>query len=420
MRTPSRRLALASLLLTALAGLAVSRDWPTGLADVADRARAARSSPAAAALTDEAIALYAAGQFARACDRFRAAAEQDPSSTARREDAWRCFEGWGWQALADNRPIEAIALFQQGLRDAPGAPELLRGLGVAAVHAGRAEEAIEPLEAVTAAGHDPAVRMLLAHVYDRRDEPALAVAHLRAVLAGDPRHEAARRLLGKLEREQRAEVGFDREAVDGFVIKWPAAASPERRRAVRDVLGTARDRLARELSYRPDDPITVVMYTDGDFRAITGAHAWASGVFDGKVRLPLGAADRDLERLVTHELTHAAVHALARGRAPRWLHEGVAQALEGVAVDPMLRVPATVNLTGVEALITDSDPLRARAGYDLSLWIARDLLDRGGTPRLVALLERLGAGEPLDTAFARVYGLPLAELESQWRRLLGG
>ncbi|MBI1734397.1 MAG: tetratricopeptide repeat protein [Candidatus Rokubacteria bacterium] len=420
MPRPSRRLAVAALLLAATAGLAVSRDWTTDLTAVADRARGGRASSEAAALTDEAIKLYAAGHYARACDRFRTAAEHDPASTARREDAWRCFEGWGWQALADGRAAEAVALFRQGLRDAPDSPDLLRGLGVAAVHAGRADEAIEPLEAVTGAGHDPAVRMLLAHVYDRRDEPALALAHLRAVLAGEPRHEAARRLLAKLEREQRAEASFDRETADGLVIKWPAAVSPERRRLVRHLLESARDRLGRDLRYRATDPVTVVMYADEEFRAVTGAHPWASGVFDGKIRLPSGAPERDLDRLVTHEMTHAAIHALTRGRAPRWLHEGVAQAMEGVAVDPMLRVPASVNLAGVETLITDPDPLRARTGYDLSVWIARDLLDRGGTARLADLLERLGAGEPLDAAFTRVYGLPLAELESQWRRLLGG
>ena len=146
-------------------------------------------------------------------------------------------------------------------------------------------------------------------------------------------------------------------------------------------------------------------------------------MFDGKIRLPVGATPppaAELERLVAHEYAHAAIHGLSRGRAPRWLHEGLAQALEGATVDPMLPVPGALTLAGVEALVTDADPLRARAGYDIALWIVRDLLDRGGMPVMRELLLRLGAGDTLAEAMPRVYGLRMAELESQWRRVLGG
>lgn len=414
-------IALGSLVLATATGVLVGRE--RGRPDSAVLARAlpaTRLASEAQALTDEAIRLYAAGQFARACERFRAAVEHDPASTARREDAGRCFEGWGWQALDEGRSAEAIALFRQALHDAPDAPGVLRGLGVAAVHAGRAEEALAPLEAVAGATGDPEVRLLLAHLYDRRDDPGRAVQHLQAVIARDARHEGARRLLDKLEREQRAEAGFERETAGGFALKWPAGTAEDRRRVVGHVLEIARARLERELGYRPAEPIPVVLYLDAEFRAVTGAHAWAGGVFDGKIRLPLGAPERALEPLVLHEVAHAAIHEMSRGRAPRWLHEGLAQAIEGVAVDPMLRVPASLSLAGVEALVTDADPARARTGYDLSLWIVQDLLDRGGTARVGDLLARLGAGEPLDRALARVYGLGLADLEAQWRRLLGG
>jgi tetratricopeptide (TPR) repeat protein len=383
-------------------------------------APAARASADATTLTEEAIRLYAAGQFARACDRFRTAADSEPGSTARRNDAGRCFEGWGWQALSEGRPTEAMALFRQGLDDLPDAPGLLRGFAVSAVHAGQASEAIRPLEAVIRVADDVQVRLLLAHLYDRADDSNQAIVHLEGVLVRDPAHEAAKRLLAKVRRERQAEAGFERETAAGFAIKWPTGMAQERRRQVRRVLDAARDRLERELEYRPRDAVAVVLYADDDFRFVTGAHAWASGVFDGKIRLPLGARDRDLERLVLHEYTHAAVHELARGRAPRWLHEGLAQAIEGAEVDPMLRVPVSVTLAGVEALITDADPLRARTGYDLALWIVRDLLDRGGPARAADLLRRLGDGDDLETAFGRVYGVRLTELESQWRRLLGG
>jgi hypothetical protein len=64
--------------------------------------------------------------------------------------------------------------------------------------------------------------------------------------------------------------------------------------------------------------------------------------------------------------------------------------------------------------------VRARAGYDIALWVTEDLLRRAGLGGMRAFLERLGAGEPVGAAVARIYGVRLAELESQWRNLLGG
>jgi len=167
----------------------------------------------------------------------------------------------------------------------------------------------------------------------------------------------------------------------------------------------------------------VVLYEQHEFRDVTRVHAWATGLFDGKIRLPVVRARppaHELERLTAHEYAHAVIHDLTRGRAPRWLHEGLAQVLEGAASDPLLRAPSGLTLAGVEALAGDSDPLRARAGYDVALWIVRDLLDRGGIEPLRELLARLGAGETIVEAMPRVYGLRLSELESQWRRVLGG
>jgi hypothetical protein len=177
------------------------------------------------------------------------------------------------------------------------------------------------------------------------------------------------------------------------------------------------------LSYVPQQRTTVVLYEHPEFRSVTRAHAWTSGLFDGKIRLlvgPVRPPAPEIARVVVHEYAHAAIHELSRGRAPRWLHEGLAQVLEGATPDPMLRVPGGLTLAGVEALAGESDPLRARTGYDVALWIVSDLLDRGGIEAVRELLERLGAGETLAEAIPRIYGLRTTELELQWRRVLGG
>jgi tetratricopeptide (TPR) repeat protein len=423
---PRRRQPLAlglALAGTGLAGWLALGTTGAPPARTDPRPPALAATGASRALTDEAIRLYASGQFARACERFREAATRSHAGAGVGAEVGRCFEGWGWQSLREGRASEAVVLFEQGLAETPDAPGLLKGLGVASVHAGRPEHAVPALERAARAEDDPQVRLLLAHLYDRRDEGPAALDHLRAVLAREPEHPGARRLLDKLERERRAEAGFDRELSEHFALRSGPGGDARERRRLLDALERAHEDLAARLGFRPAERITVVLYDAAAFQTVTGVHGWASGVFDGKIRLPLAGtavAGRDVERLVLHEYTHAAIHGLSRGRAPRWLHEGLAQVMEGATVDPLLRVPGQPTLAGVEALVTDPDPARARAGYDLALWIVSDLLDRGGMERLREVLGELGEGRSLGDAMTRAYGLRLAELETQWRRLLGG
>ncbi|HKC99483.1 MAG TPA: tetratricopeptide repeat protein [Methylomirabilota bacterium] len=420
-----RLLVLGALLLGAAAltlGWREGRRYERGGAEGAVAFASLRTQDAQA-LTEEAIHLYAAGQFPRACEKFGLAAADDPSSATRRLDVIRCFEGWGWHALREGRPDEATLLFEQGLTETPDDPALLKGLGVAAVHAGRPDDAFAPLERAAQAQYDPEVRLLLAHLHDRRDDPARAVVNLKAVLQREPTNEPARWMLDKVEREWRAEAGFRREVTSRFVVKYRDTLDGEARREIVAHLEAAAARVGRALGYAPHERTTVVLYEHREFRDVTRVHAWATGLFDGKIRLPVGRVRppvQELERLARHEYAHAAIHDLTRGRAPRWLHEGLAQALEGAPADQILRAPAGLTLAGVEALAADSDPVRARAGYDIALWIVRDLLDRGGMVPVRELLARLGAGETMAEAMPRVYGLRLTELESQWRRVLGG
>lgn len=423
MRRPApHNLAVLGLVAGALlaGGVWGARERPAAEPPPVTTAPAAAPAPG---LREEALILYASGQFPLACERFSRAADHDPGRAAWRQDVARCFEGWAWQTLRGGRPDEAAVLFQQGLKAAPDDLPLLKGLGIAAIHDGRPHDALAPLERVVSGESDFEVRLLLARLYDQRDETDQAVGHLQAVLERDPEHAGARRLLEKVERERDAEARFERVTTVHFVVKSRRARNRQVTHAVQQALEAAWTRVGAQLDYHPAERLTVVLYDTSQFRSVTRVHDWVTGLFDGKIRLPLGGnlpPPAILERLVTHEYAHAAIHDLSRGRAPRWLQEGLAQALEGASADPFLRVPGSLTLAGLEALVTDADPVRARAGYDIALWVTEDLLRRGGLPSMRTLLERLGAGEPLTGAVAHVYGMRLAELESQWRNLLGG
>lgn len=385
-------------------------------------ARSPSSATDAAAPADEVVRARAAGHDSSACDRPSRLAAVASAAEAERLEVGRCLERWGWQALRAGHAEEALGLFRRGLAAAPGVPALLRGLGVAAVHAGRPDDAVAPLERAARQEFDGEVHLLLARLYDRRDEPERAVDHLRAILAREPARLEAWRLLARLEHARRVEEGYHREVTARFVLKY-RSTRPDVRHSVQRALEVAAARLDVALGWQPRERLVVVLHEPHRFPDATGVHAWAGGLFDGKIRLAVGQlspAAADLVRIVTHEYAHAAIHDLARGRAPRWLHEGLAQVLDGTVVDPMLRVPGRPTLVGIEALLTHADPLHARTGYDLALWVTTDLLERGGLPGARDLLRRLGAGQTLAEAVPDVYGLHLADLEGQWRRLLGG
>src|SRR5438034_1798952 len=305
---PIRPLVLVAVLALPLGALALG--WREGRRP--ERADDGRppvpvAAHASRALTEEAIRLYAAGQFPRACERFSRAADDNPASAALRADVGNCFEGWGWQALREGRPDEALLLFRRGLVEAPDATSLWKGLGLAAVHAGHPDDAFDPLERALRAEFDPEVRLLLAHLYEYRDDPARAIAHLRAVLEREPTHAEARRLLAKVEREARAEAGFHRDVTPRFVLKYRDARGEHARSTVLGLLDVAAERVDRALHWKPRDPVTVVLYERAQFRDVTRVHDWATGLFDGKIRLPVGPTlppAAHLQGLIVHEYAH--------------------------------------------------------------------------------------------------------------------
>jgi len=121
----ARPLALVALPALVLATLALGwRDGRRHALPNPERPAVAAAARDSRALTEEAIRLYAAGQFPRACERFSRAVDDDPTSAALRADVGSCFEGWGWHALREGRPDEALLLFRQGLAEVPEAPSL--------------------------------------------------------------------------------------------------------------------------------------------------------------------------------------------------------------------------------------------------------------------------------------------------------
>jgi SpoIID/LytB domain protein len=123
-----------------------------------------------------------------------------------------------------------------------------------------------------------------------------------------------------------------------FRLSYPRRVARSEAEALLRALESARADVARRVeraSLAAEAPeMEVVVYeTTGDFVGATGQPAWVAAVTTGRrMELqPLDALRRRGVLLTTprHELVHAALEALGRGRAPRWLVEGLAAYVAG-------------------------------------------------------------------------------------------
>ena len=131
--------------------------------------------------------------------------------------------------------------------------------------------------------------------------------------------------------------------------------------------------------------------------------------------------DRELRRVLRHELTHAVIDAKTRGNCPHWLQEGIAQFLDGtdvVAVDQTLRREARlVPLFRIEGPFRDRDAATRDLAYRQSASAVSFLVGRIGRSGFNFILERLGEGQPFDRTLVEA-GLTYAELQQAWESSL--
>ncbi len=169
----------------------------------------------------------------------------------------------------------------------------------------------------------------------------------------------------------------------------------------------------------PPGPITVVLYTDQQFKDVTRSPRWAAASFDGKIRVPVrGALDREeeLERVLGHELTHALIRSVAPRGVPYWLNEGLAVVFEGPAASGTTDAAGGSAALSLEALrgsfegLSDKDAERA---YAQSAQAASALLDLIGPTGISSLLNDLGRGVDFNRAFAERSPISFREFQDQ-------
>jgi tetratricopeptide (TPR) repeat protein len=319
--------------------------------------------------------------------------------------------------------------FEEALRyvDTDAAAHL--GLGIANFHLRNDRAAERELErAIELKPRDKTVYQVLGDLAYRRDDLAAAMANWEKALEIDPADAALKSRLERIRREHQTEKDFNRDVTSHFSIKYEGREKIEAGRIVLRILEDAYGEIGRALSYYPDQEIAVILYTNQQFQEVTDAPGWSGGIYDGKIRIPIGGIEQEtpgLRRLLIHEYTHAVVRAITR-RVPTWLNEGLAQHFEGREIGSRQKeilhqlakseqLPSLRSLEG--SFMALSGP-QASYAYLVSLSAVRHTIDRYGMYRVKMMLDELASGADPGRAISNALLISQEDFERGWKRSL--
>ncbi len=178
-----------------------------------------------------------------------------------------------------------------------------------------------------------------------------------------------------------------------FRLSYPVSLSQRDVEYVLKLLESNRADLIRrvstqDVSFQLPTLEVFINESTGDFVGRTGQPPWvAAATLRNRIELQpfeLLTRRRILETTIRHELVHAVIEAIAHGRAPRWLAEGLALQLagEGPRVARYLR-KTDIALSDLELRLSRSSPAEdMRADYAAAYREVKRLIDSEGESAL--------------------------------------
>jgi hypothetical protein len=263
---------------------------------------------------------------------------------------------------------------------------------------------------------------LLGYACYKNDHVPDAIAAWKKSLALRP-DDQIKKLLERAERESRTEADFHQEESSHFTLRYEGSQAPDDlRRQILEALENDYGDLQNDLGASPPN-ISVSLYTDQAFVDVTHAPAWSAALNDGKIRIPISGIKTltpELARVLRHELTHSFIQNITHGRAPQWLNEGIAELEQGVNMSAFGGRLATLYVTGhqiplsqLEGNFEDYTSGEASVAYAEGLAAVEYIRETYGMGDLARILQRLGDGQPIESALRSTIHAGYAELEGE-------
>ena len=257
-----------------------------------------------------------------------------------------------------------------------------------------------------------------AHYYRQEISRAVEFFEKALDLGDNPKIRAS---LNKALSEARAGGGNKTQRLAHFIVSYDGGAMESTGRMVIDTMDRSYASLKSQLGFEPPERVVVILYTRRDYNEMGGPD-WSAGLFDGKIRVPVRGLQRLDERIKTtlhHELAHAFIHARAGKNAPRWIHEGIAEYVEGVRTQDNGELLGRVLREGqsFESCLPTArcDP---RMFYPAASSMVDYVIQQRGMGGIRDILTALGEGEDVDSVLRRIVGHDVRGLIRDWEHFI--
>lgn len=368
------------------------------------------------------------GEHERALDALRRGHSLYPYDETLKRNLSIAYAQTAQRDLKEGRYREAAENFGQARDLSPASTELGLMRGVALYLSKNYDSARAELTQVPESAYS---LFFLGKVsYDTGDLQG-ALALWRRSLELDPKDKETLAMIEKAERElpveEKMEKGYSSMFDLSFDAELPQGLSAE----VLDALEDAYNSVGADLGRFPTARIPVLLYTKRDYSSVTTSPDWSAGLYDGKIRLPVGGVTKitpHMRAILFHEFTHVLVAELARNNVPTWLNEGLAEIQgrkEFSAHTPDLAAAASAGrllslkaLSGSFASLTGAE---AGIAYQQSYSLVSFVVSRYGWYPVQQMLKYLGERAGIEVAVAKAFAdwsLDLPGLVREWRETL--
>jgi tetratricopeptide (TPR) repeat protein len=261
---------------------------------------------------------------------------------------------------------------------------------------------------------------LIGKGYYYQEQMDKAIEEFKAALAIEDRPEF-RASLDRALQEAQASSGFDQKRLSHFIVTYEGTTMESAGRLVLDSMERSYSALVSQLGFAPTEPVVVILYSQRSYHEMGGPH-WSAGLFDGKIRIPvqgLETVDEQIRSTLHHELAHAFIHARAGKGVPRWLHEGLAEYLEGSRAAQYGKPLAKLLSDGSSLeMCVSAGQCDVQLFYPAATSLVEYMIDNRGMGGIRDLLTALGEGNDIDQSLRKVMGRDESGLIADWQHFV--